>query len=845
MKNRHSLVFARIRSTGLCFIALVALRAAAQSVAPAAPETVKLPTFTVSTTQDVGYRAGNSVSATRVDTPIKDLPFSISAFTSQFIDDIGALELLDVVSFAPGVTSGAKEFTQGNNRYSIRGFDGDVTPQRNGFRGNRYVDSANIDRVEVVKGPASLLYGQITPGGTVNYITKRPTDKNAIKVKQQFGTDSFWRTDVDINRVLVDGRVNGRFIGSYENSLAWANPSAGHSGLVAGSFDIKMNENVSLILDFENFHKVQNPLISMSPNLAVAVTATAGNFPNAVDRARAQAYIDVGNLNLGFIGYPPLPKDFNYPGDGDYRTSDFNSMNAELNVKLGRQWRARANFGWDDFKISNKLTGLAEFTTTPAAAYLATKNRFDYVKELTANPAAVLADPTKTASSILTRRKRIEESGGDSKTYQAEITGLVELGGVKLRPLVGALYSKIGTNSFRRASNLNPPASTPNASTTGAQHFQPWNYNDPSSWDHSPTYNVADIPNIESFNNTKGNESAVYALLNASFLDSKLIVIGGARYNKTENTGTDFRATVAATPGAPSTGTPYEATKTTPQIGVGYKLRRDLLVFASYSESFFIEDRSLTSWNPAYNPLLPSGAGNQVTISEPALPTTGSGYEVGIKTDFLDGRVSSTISLFHLERENRVLRFRQTAPDGSFPTLTSQGTVDQSEGIEIELTWSPMNNWQVYATLSLMDIKTTKALFPAIAVYADPAQQAAYTAAYNEAKGLILNAVPEGSAERLASLWTRYSFTSGGLKDWWIGAGFVHTGDKAQRTANPTLFLPASTIYDLTVGCDWKMGKQKWSGTLAWKNVLDTEYWNANQARGNPGRMILSVSTKF
>ena len=49
----------------------------------------------------------------------------------------------------------------------IRGFDGDVTPQRNGFVGNRYVDSGNVQRVEVVKGPASLLYGQITPGGTV------------------------------------------------------------------------------------------------------------------------------------------------------------------------------------------------------------------------------------------------------------------------------------------------------------------------------------------------------------------------------------------------------------------------------------------------------------------------------------------------------------------------------------------------------------------------------------------------------------------------------------------------------------------------------------------------------
>lgn len=105
--------------------------------------------------------------------------------------------------------------------------------------------------------------------------------------------------------------------------------------------------------------------------------------------------------------------------------------------------------------------------------------------------------------------------------------------------------------------------------------------------------------------------------------------------------------------------------------------------------------------------------------------------------------------------------------------------------------------------------------------------------------------MPEGSAERLATLWTRYSFNTGGLSGWWVGGGFVHTGDKAQRTANPTLFLKSSTIWDLTVGHDWKTAQADWSATLAWKNVRDTEYFNANQSRGQPGRVIFSLSTRF
>jgi len=66
------------------------LAAFAQQAAPTADESITLSEFQVTTSADKGYRAGNSVSATRIDTPIKDLPFAVNAFTSQFISDIGA-----------------------------------------------------------------------------------------------------------------------------------------------------------------------------------------------------------------------------------------------------------------------------------------------------------------------------------------------------------------------------------------------------------------------------------------------------------------------------------------------------------------------------------------------------------------------------------------------------------------------------------------------------------------------------------------------------------------------------------------------------------------------------------
>lgn len=839
---------------GAAFALGLAVTAGAQTAAPARPtgdageKLLILDTFQVTTTRDRGYLAGNSVSATRVDTPIKDLPFSISAFTEQFIEDIGAVELVDVAIFAPGVTSGAKEFTQGNNRYSIRGFDGDIAPQRNGFVGNRYVDSGNIQRVEVVKGPASLLYGQITPGGAVNYITKRPAPADFTRVKTQVGTDSFWRVDVDANRRLLDDRVGVRFVGAYDQPIAWAEPMGGDARLLAGSVEFKVSDRVKVIFDYESYKRDQEPLVGMKPNMAVPIAANATNFGQLAARARAQAYIDVGNLNLGFLNYAPLPAEFNYTSVNDFRRSDFETASLELNARLGDNWIARANVGWNDFAISNKLTGLAEFTINPTAAYNGATGptRWDYIAELRADPVAVLADPTKTATANLTRRKRLEESFGENWSYQAELAGRLTLGGVTLKPLLGAFLTEVTTRSFRRESNQTPPATTPNAGTTPAQHFQPWKYNDPATWIYDTDFDPNQIPNVNSFNRTVGEDTAYYAVLTASLLDDRLILIGGARYNETWSVNTDYRPTLTNPPGAASTGNRYEADDTTPQFGAGFKVRPDLLLFASYSESFYIEDRSVTSWNPNYNPALPSGPANRVTVSEPAKPVTGAGYEVGLKTDFLEGRVSSTVSLFHLERENRVLRFRQTAPDGTFPTLTSQGTVDESDGVEVEVTWSPVDHFQVFASLTLMDVGVTSAAFPDISTYSsDPAVQAAYVAAYAEAKDLVLGAVPEGSAETLATLWARYDFTEGAFKDWWLAGGFVHTGEKAQRTANPTLFLDQSTIFDVSVGRDWKAGGVNWSATLAWKNIADEEYFNANQSRGQPGRVILSVSTRF
>lgn len=838
---------ARVLRAALTLTALSILPCAAraQTADREAPEPITLPTFEVSTSQDVGYRAGNSVSATRIDTPIKNLPFTISAFTEQFITDTAALDLQDILKFAPGVTSGDKSFVAGNNRFSIRGFDGDVPPQRNGFTGNRNVDAANVTRVEVIKGPASLLYGQIIPGGTINYITKRPEAKRFVSIKQSVGNESDYRTVADVN-VPVGSRVGVRVVGSYDHGPQWAESGEFETWMFAPSLSVKLFKNLTLIVDYEKLRRLETPPLGMMPNVQIAGFSgapSASVFVNPTARSYQQGLFDAGSVNLGFLGAIPIASTFNYQADHDYKKATYENMNVELNATLGSHWVARANYSWNSRETLYKLSGLAQWDVTPTAAYrTATTSYFDYLNEYLANPSAVLSDPAKTAGVLMARRKRIQTSGDSFNTYQADLSGKYEFNGIKLSPLFGAYRQYARTGGGLTLSSSSGYGSY--SDTNGALPFTPWNYFDSSTWDRSLDYDEFSLPVSSSGGVTRSLEDAYYGVLTANLFDDRLVMVGGARYDR-------YRSGGAA-------GFTFEAKKTTPQFGLGYHLTKDSLLFANYSKSFLVDGTTLTVENPNYNPAINLNAStNPNFIRIPASPTTGLGYEAGLKTDFLNGRISSTLTVFHLERADRIVTVRQpvvglgttgTTPITTEVTFSKQGTVDQSEGVEFELNYSPLDNWQIYATYATMDIKTTKITAPTPRLSSDPkvsGDYAAYLKGYNDAIALLQGAVPEGSAERLASLWTRYTFKTGGLKGLWIAGGGNYTSPKAQRTANPALFLDEYYLFDAAVGYGWKHQRQSWNVTLNLKNITDEVYYPANQSRGKPRQFILTVGTKF
>lgn len=166
---------------------------------------------------DYGYVAKRSRGATRTDTPLIETPQAISVVTREQFRDRAAVNVTDALRDVAGAT-----VTQGGFRdrddYSLRGFTQSNFVLRDGLRQYTFQFMASepwgLERIEVLKGPSSVLYGQLAPGGTVNLVSKRPTGESIREVEVGVGTNDAKRIAFDLGGRLGDEsdwswRLNG------------------------------------------------------------------------------------------------------------------------------------------------------------------------------------------------------------------------------------------------------------------------------------------------------------------------------------------------------------------------------------------------------------------------------------------------------------------------------------------------------------------------------------------------------------------------------------------------------------------------------------------------------------
>jgi len=152
------------------------------------------------------------VTGTKTETNILDLPVSVGVVDKRQIEEQGAVSVMDALTNVSSVYT----FNSFNAfpQYVVRGFRGNnVTLMHNGIkehenqRGSRDVDLFNLERIEVLKGPSSVLYGQGAIGAAVNFVTKQPTYAPTYEAAVSYGSFDTARASVGAGGSLVPGRL--------------------------------------------------------------------------------------------------------------------------------------------------------------------------------------------------------------------------------------------------------------------------------------------------------------------------------------------------------------------------------------------------------------------------------------------------------------------------------------------------------------------------------------------------------------------------------------------------------------------------------------------------------------
>lgn len=158
--------------------------------------------------------AKRSATATKTDTPLIKTPQSISVVTREQMDTLQPGSVKQALGFTPGVMVGSRGSSTVYDAVYIRGF-GSVNPNTylDGLKlQGDYFNEASIDpyfleRIEVLRGPSSVLYGKSSPGGIVSLVSKRPTTELLQEVQFKMGTDNLFQTGFDFSNTLDDDGV--------------------------------------------------------------------------------------------------------------------------------------------------------------------------------------------------------------------------------------------------------------------------------------------------------------------------------------------------------------------------------------------------------------------------------------------------------------------------------------------------------------------------------------------------------------------------------------------------------------------------------------------------------------
>ncbi len=228
----------------------------------------QLPEVKVREQKDEGFAAREAPGVTRSDLPLRDIPASVKVIPRAVIDEQQALRLDQAVRNVSGVI-----FTDGGEgtNFSSRGFG--ITTFRDSFRRTEFTegdlnraeqDTYNVERIEVLKGPASALFGRSNSGGLVNIVTKRPLASPVGQVNLTTGSFDFRRATVDVGNALAPGSGAAvRLNAGYEESNSFRDLVESRREFFAPSVSWRLDRTTTITFFGEYVNATQTPDVGL------------------------------------------------------------------------------------------------------------------------------------------------------------------------------------------------------------------------------------------------------------------------------------------------------------------------------------------------------------------------------------------------------------------------------------------------------------------------------------------------------------------------------------------------------------------------------------------------------
>lgn len=750
-------------------------------------EVVKLSTFNVSTDRDYGYRASNSISATRSNTPIKDVPLNIQVFTKDLYDDLYISNQVDLERYNAALVNGQSDVRSDNpiqqqfNAFLFRGFIQNWG-LRDGVRQYDPIDTQSLSRVEIIKGPAAALYGLAYAGGVMNSVTKDVDfTHNFSSVRLTAQNEGEYRATIDAN---YSGAVSGGKFGlRYNGAVAETKDERAHSG---GSVKSQLLNADWAPLAGTIFKFMGELSYREKPN-------GLSYFSHGETDATGKALDNGSDVPLQ-IYHPEIPWTWNWSNGRDMRSLDTKLYRGTIEQAIG-----------DDFQIS-AYAQYAAHTQIDGNGWDA--NGGGGADSWEAGGGWII-DPVTKAETI---QSGYSYRDWDNTVHTYGATGVYKLNFDQVKNTF-----TFGSNVFKEkfvSQSYVQTGATPTRQVYQVKAGIPINIPFAPPEDLHPSIGTYDpVTKATSGNGfTHENNSNDYYFLSwqAALLDNRWKINASINH-------TNIKLVQWAN-GADQDPNLTKVSKNSPLVGTVFDITKEYSVFIVHSTSLF-----------------PSTDKNSFGTQMP--PETGSSYEGGVKFDVLDGMFSGTVSYYNISKKgggklvtpatNRdVQNFDADTPAQQaidFPGRTRNDLLNEgdffpagkqkSKGFEVDGVVQATRNWQILLSYANNDVKVTESPI---------------------ASDIGTSTI--GHIKQQFAMLNKYTFADGELKGLYAGVGLQLAGKALQDyggTAGAPRYNPSTVYLEAFTGFRTKLAGYNTLIQLNVKNITKQKEFFGWQATGS------------